>query len=196
MNYIWARTYHSRLGRFDTSANGWTFSYDVRCVQNTSGGMDVFDGTGRKDTFKPQTNGVYTCPEFFREGTLTGGVFRLTFADTGYWEFNPLVGSATAGKLSKIVDRNGNTMSLNYDGSGLLTQIVDDLDRTNTMAYNTDGRLASVTDSFGRMVTYQYYHGLPGEQGGPGDLASVTSPPVTGTPNGNDFPSGKTTTYT
>jgi len=45
-------------------------------------------------------------------------------------------------------------------------------------------------------VTYQYYRGLPGEQGGPGDLASVTSPPVTGTPNGNDFPLGKTTAYT
>ena len=29
-----------------------------------------------------------------------------------------------------------------------------------------------------------------------GDLKSVTSPPVTGTPNGNDFPDGKTTTYT
>jgi len=30
----------------------------------------------------------------------------------------------------------------------------------------------------------------------PGDLKTVTSPPVTGTPNGNDFPFGKTTTYT
>jgi len=68
---------------------------------------------------------------------------------------------------------------------------VDDSTRTNTVAYNSDGRLAGVTDFSGRTVTYQYYRGLPGEQGGPGDLASVTSPPVTGTPNGNDFPLGK-----
>src|SRR6185295_14526049 len=89
-----------------------------------------------------------------------------------------------------------NTMSLNYDTSGRLTQIVDDLDRTNTVAYDTSGHVASVTDCFGRTVTYHYYRGLIGEPGGAGDLASVTSPPVTGTPNGNDFPSGKTTTYT
>src|SRR5438445_2642463 len=66
-------------------------------------------------------------------------------------------------------------------------------DRTNTVAYNSDWRVANVTDFSGRTVTYKYYHGLPGEPGGPGDLASVTSPPVIGTPSKNDFPFGKTT---
>jgi len=194
LDFIWARTYHSRLGRFDTAANGWTFSYDVRCAQNSSGDVDVYDGTGRKDTFKLQTNGVYTCPEFFREGTLTKGVFRLTFADTGYWEFNPLDAATPDSKLSRIVDRNGNTMSLDYDGSGRLMQIVDDLGRTNSVRYDAAGRIAAVTDFSGRTVTYSYYAGEPG--GSRGDLKSVTSPPVTGTPNKNDFPEGKTTTYT
>ncbi|NKB25789.1 MAG: hypothetical protein GKR87_15735 [Kiritimatiellae bacterium] len=47
----------------------------------------------------------------------------------------------------------------------------------------------------GRSVTYRYYNGI--EPGGNfGDLKSVTTPSVTGTPNGNDFPNGKTTTYT
>ncbi len=194
LDFIWARTYHSRLGRFDTAANGWTFSYDVRCAQNSSGDVDVYDGTGRKDTFKLQTNGVYTCPEFFREGTLTKGVFRLTFADTGYWEFNPLDAATPDSKLSRIVDRNGNTMSLDYDGSGRLMQIVDDLGRTNSVRYDAAGRIAAVTDFSGRTVTYSYYAGELG--GSRGDLKSVTSPPVTGTPNKNDFPEGKTTTYT
>ena len=63
------------------------------------------------------------------------------------------------------------------------------------MAYNGDGQLQSITDFSGRTVTYAYYQS--GETGGsPGDLKSVTSPPVTGTPNGNDFPGGNTTTYT
>jgi len=73
---------------------------------------------------------------------------------------------------------------------------VDDLGRTNLISYNASGQLASVTDFSGRTVTYQYYTGLPADQGGAGDLASVTSPPVTGTPNGNDFPAGKTNSYT
>ena len=196
LDFVWARTYRSRTGRFDAYGSTWTTSYDVHCSQNSSGGVDVYDGTGRKDTFALQAAGVYTCPQFFREGVFTNGSFRLTFADTGYWQFNAFDGSATGGRLSQIVDRNGNTMSLSYDGSGRLVQIVDDLGRTNTVAYNTDGLVSTVTDFSGRSVNYQYYHGLAGENGGLGDLASVTSPAVTGTPDGNDFPSGKTTTYT
>ena len=61
-------------------------------------------------------------------------------------------------------------------------------------AYDS-GRLVSVQDFSGRMVKFDYYTG--GMLGGSlGDLASVTSPPVTGTPNGNDFPDGKTMRYT
>jgi len=197
LDFVWARTYNSRIGRAGDSANGWTFSYDVRCVQNSSGGMDVYDGTGRKDTFTLQTNGIYTCPEFFREGTFSNTTFTLTFADTGRWVFNPTDDPAAAGKLHQIITRNGDTMTLGYDTSGRLVQVVDDLDRTNTMACDASGLVTNVTDFTGRSVTYQYYSGDPSEtDGSAGDLKSVTSPPVTGTPNGNDFPDGKTTTYT
>ncbi len=197
LDFVWARTYRSRAGHLITfDDNRWSFSYNVSCAQNSSGGMDVLDGTGRKDTFTADTNGVYTCPQLFREGTLSNSVFKLTFADSGYWDFNPFDGTSASGKLSHIVDRNGNTMTLNYDISGRLMEVVDDLGRTNTISYNSDGRLSAVTDFSGRAVTYQYYQGLPSEKGGTGDLATVTSPPVIGTPNGNDFPSGKTTTYT
>ena len=197
LDFILARTYHSRLHHTATLLDsGWTLSYDVRCAQNSSGGLDVYDGTGRKDTFTPGTNGVYTCPEIFREGTLSNNTFTLTFADTGRWVFNPFDGTSTAGKLIQIITRNGDTMTLGYDTSGRLTQVVDDLGRTNTMSYNTGGQLASVTDFAGRTVTYQYYSGAKADNGGAGDLKSVTSPPVNGTPNGNDFPGGKTETYT
>ncbi len=198
LDFVWARTYRSRtMHAMATMGSHCTCSYDVHCVQNSSGGMDVYDGTGRKDTFTPGTNGVYSCPEFFREGTLSNSTFTLTFADTGRWVFNSFNGTAAAGKLHQIITRNGDTMTLGYDTSGRLTQIVDDLDRTNTVAYNKAGQLTSVTDFSGRTVTYQYYNGSQNDPGGsPGDLKSVTSPPVTGTPNGNDFPGGKTTTYT
>ncbi|GEM_PF-2156334 len=194
LDFIWARTYRSRTTARQGMTYSWTCSYDVS-VSQTSDGITVFDGTGRSDVYSLGSNGVYSCSGFFNEGQLTKGVFTLTFPDTGRWVFNPMDSSATAGKLAQIVDRNGNTMSLSYDTSGRLSQIVDDLGRTNTMAYNSSGQLSTVTDFSGRTVTYQYYiGGKPG--GSAGDLQSVTSPPVIGTPNGNDFPKGKTTTYT
>lgn len=196
LDFIWMRTYRSRTGTATAQGNRWSHSYDVRCVQN-SAGIELSDGTGRKDTFRLQADGTYTCPEFFREGTLDTdtGAFRLTFADTGYWAFNPFDdASPVSGKLAQIVDRHGNTMTLNYDDSGRLTTIIDDLGRTYTVVYNPAEQIASVSDFSGRTVTYAYY--ITGDSDGLfGDLKSVTSPAVTGTSTGNDFPSGKTTTY-
>jgi YD repeat-containing protein len=195
LDFAWVRTYRSRTGQDSPQGTRWSHSYDVRCIQG-GGVVYVYDGTGRKDTFRLQPDGSYTCPGFFREGTLDGNTFRLTFADTGFWEFNPFdAASPVSGKLTRIQDRNGNAITCNYDGAGRLLHVVDTLDQTNSVAYTPDDRVDSVTDSSGRTVTYAYYSS--GESGGtPGDLKSVTSPPVTGTPNRNDFPNGKTTTFT
>jgi YD repeat-containing protein len=194
LDFVWTRTYRSRTGQDTSQGTRWSHGYDVSCVQNGTA-VDVSDGTGRRDTYRLQADGTYTCPGFFREGALTGGVFRLTFADTGFWEFLPLDTAPAAGKLARIQDRNGNAITLSYDDGGKLTQATDTLGRIHTVAYTPDGRVETVSDSTGRTVTYSYYAG--GEPGGsPGDLKSVTSPPVTGTPNGNDFPDGKTVTYT
>jgi phage tail-like protein len=194
LDFVWARTYRSRTGATTAMGNGWDFSCNVS-VQKLGGDILIHGGQGRDDALHPQTNGTYLADGFFRLGTLSNNVFRLTFADTGFWEFNPFDGSATAGKLARSVDRNGNTMSFSYDSSGRLNIIIDDLNRTNTLAYNSVGQLQSITDFSGRTVTYSYYPGgTPG--GSAGDLASVTTPPVTNTPNGNDFPTGKTTTFT
>ncbi len=195
LDFVWGRTYLSRTGTNTAQGARWSSSYDIRCATNGVD-MDVFDGAGRKDTFRLRTNGLYACDGMFREGVITGGAFRLTFADTGFWEFNPLNGSTNAGKISRSVDRNGNRLLFVYSLSGQLVQVIDTLDRTNSIAYDPDGRVSSVTDAAGRTTTYSYYHGLIGEDGGDGDLAGVTTPPVIGTPNTNDFPGGKTTVYT
>ena len=103
------------------------------------------------------------------------------------------------------MDRNGNTISFDYDAAGLLVAVHDTLDtathnRDITIAYNGDGFIESVTDFAGRSVTYAHYDGV--EVGGNfGDLKSVTTPPVMNTPNfpipaGHDYFAGKKTTYT
>lgn len=118
-----------------------------------------------------------------------------TFPDSGFWEFHPFDGTPIEGKLARSVDRNGNQMRFEYDTRGRLNRVIDTLDRSVTIAYNPSGFIESVTDFIGRQVRYTYYG--EGESGGSfGDLKTVTSPAITGTPNGNDFPNGKTWTYT
>jgi RHS repeat-associated protein len=194
MDFVWSRTYRSKVGQDTAIGNGWDFSYDIRVVANGPD-FDVYDGTGRKDTYRLQTNGTYAADQLFCEGTLAANVFTVEFPDTGTWEFLPLDGSAAQGKISRIRDRNNNTFSLSYDLLGRLLSLVDTHGRTNSVSYNSDGFVSAITDFTGRQVTYAYYQN--GDTGGSfGDLKSVTSPAVTGTPNGNDFPLGKTVTYT
>ncbi len=194
LDFVWARKYRSRVGPNTAQGNGWDFSYNVY-IRRVGSFVEVHDGNTRVDLLYPQTDGTYAAEGFFRQGSFNGAVFTLQFADQGIWEFRPLDGSAAQGKIAKIMDRNGNALNLSYDGQGRLAQIRDTLNRNVSVGYNTDGFIASVTDFTGRRVSYQYYQDSDGG-GGFGDLKSVTSPAVTNTPNGNDFPNGKTTSYT
>ena len=195
LDFVWARQYGSRLGADSSQGSGWDHSYNIY-VQQDGTNMVVHNGGGRADTFYQQPDGSYVRNEFFQTGTLdSNDVFTLKFPDTGTWEFNPLDGSAEQGMIASIRDRNGNTLTCSYDGSGRLNNITDTLGRNISVGYGTNGLVETVSDFAGRTLTYAYYEA--GDAGGSaGDLKSVTSPPVTGTPNGNDFPGGKTTTYT
>src|SRR5204863_8656729 len=79
--------------------------------------------------------------------------------------------------------------------SGQLSQIIDTLGRPFQIGYDGAGRIQSVQDLAGRQLIYQHHPGV-GPGGSLGDLLSVRSQAVTGTPIGNDFPSGKTAQFT
>ena len=192
--FVWARKYRSRLGPDTAQGNGWDSSYNIR-IESSGADLVLFDGNTRQDTYS-QSGGVWTAAEFYRELSQNpDGSHTLTFPDTTTWNFNLLDGSPQQGKIRSIVDRNGNTLRFQYDAQGRLTTITDTLDRDIQVAYNADGFIESVTDFAGRQVRYEYYQN--GDAGGSfGDLKSVTRPSVVGTPTGNDFPDGKTTTYT
>ncbi|MDB6034581.1 MAG: wapA, partial [Verrucomicrobiales bacterium] len=193
LDFVWARTYRSRTGRTTPMGNRWDHSYNIYCEQ-IGNAIAVYDGTGRRDLYFPGTNGVYACNEFFNEGSLSNAAFTLSFPDTGKWVFRAFDGSPSSGKISQIMDRNGNAITLYHTVDGQLAAILDTLGRTNYITYNAQGFVQSITDHTGRSVMYGYFD-AKSIAGTSGDLATVTSPPVTGTPNGNDFPAGKTTTF-
>jgi len=198
------RTYRSRSGPSDGPLGpGWTHSYDVFVDPGGSADAQVVlhDGSGRRDLLARQPDGTYAADELFVEGAwLADGSFELTFPDASRWLFRPTDVPVAPGRLARSEDRNGNALDFEYDGSGRLARIRDTLDhagnpRVMTLGYRSDGRLGAVVDFTGRVVRYDYC-GASDPAGPEGTLKSVTTPRVVGTPNGNDFPQGKTTTYT
>jgi RHS repeat-associated protein len=211
LDLAWTRSYRSREGGDTSLGKCWTHSYDVRLTVAKGQPLSIHglpprvlelqDGTGRRTHFHRNGMAGWEADEHHLEITREGsGAYLATFADTGVWEFHPLGNDPLSGRLSRIADRNGNEITLDYSPQGRLIGIRDTLDspsnaRLVQIGYNPAGQISTVTDFVGRQVKYEYY--LLGDGGGSeGDLKSVTSPVVTGTPNGNDFPSGKTTVYT
>jgi len=193
LDFVWARKYRSRLGPASGLGHGWDYSYDL-WFEPADGGVRVHDGNTRRDLYSSRPDGTFVAHELFREGQFEAdGRFTLRFADGGRWVFRPLSGSA-AGRIESIVDRNDNHIDFAYGSDGRLASIADTLGRAIAVSWTGD-RIASITDFAGRTVSYSYYADAdPG--GSAGDLRSATSPAVLGTPHGNDFPAGKTTTYT
>jgi RHS repeat-associated protein len=200
LDFVWARTYRSRTGSNTAMGNRWDFSYNIR-LEPYSGTLLLHDGAGRKDIYSSQPDGTWVADGFFEELTQEAdGSLTLTFPDTGTWSFRSLAEANAPGKISEVIDRNGNTISYEYDAQGRLTRVRDTTGILNdgrliAIAYNADGFIETITDWTGRQIQYAYYDDHD-PNGSAGDLKSVTTPSVTGTPTGNDFPLGKTTTYT
>ncbi len=53
-------------------------------------------------------------------------------------------GYAANGKLTQLVDRNGNATTLSYDPNGLLVEIADASGRLCTLGYDPNGKLVSI----------------------------------------------------
>jgi len=69
-------------------------------------------------------------------------------------------------RLTRVEDRNGNGLTLTYDGDGRLVQVADGLGRALQYTYDGD-RLTAIGDQSGRAYAFAYTDGL---------LTSVTDP--------------------
>jgi RHS repeat-associated protein len=147
------------------------------------------NGLDRADFYVNNGDGTYTGPNgFFTQLTQeTDGSFQERQQDgTIYTYAVPFFNGYSV--LTSQADRQGNTMGYQYDPLGRLVTVDDTLGRPIQYQYDAKSELVAVTDFEGRSLRFQYdVHG---------NLAGMTTPAVTGTPTGNDFPNGKTTRYT
>jgi RHS repeat-associated protein len=116
--------------------------------------------SGAVHAFKRQADGSYLSAEGV-DATLTEeagsnrGAFQLKVNTTGVIYRFSGAGLGADERLNWIKDRNGNQISLAYDGSGNLTTLTDSRNRTLT-ATTTSGRVTKLTESTGRIWQYGY----------------------------------------
>ncbi|MBP9855324.1 MAG: RHS repeat protein, partial [Candidatus Omnitrophica bacterium] len=150
-------------------------------------------------TYNIETPDIFTAPLGIYEELVKNkdGAYSLTKRDGTKYDFD------VEGKLSSIVDRNGNAINFKYTASKLpiighseyfnnkiigvlaldyqLIQVTDSVGRDYQINYNEDGRISSIVDYAGRTWIFTYEND---------NLKSVT------TPTTPQYPSGLITIYT
>jgi RHS repeat-associated protein len=204
-DWTFERKYRSGITSDGPLGHNWDFNYDLRLVPVTAANQNSVDpgvvgalspgdvlrvdgGGGRVDLYRHNPDGTFTAPAgyytqltenldgSFRERDAHGDIATYAAPD-----------AQGVDRLASLADPHGNLMGFTYDAQGRLIGVVDTLGRTITYHY-AGSHLDYVQDFANRRISFSY--------NGNGDLIGVTSPAVTSTPNGNDFPLGKTTAYT
>ena len=203
IDYDLTMTYRSDVVGTNACCGGWEMSYDRHLVvvdpANLAeyqaafpgakvGDVDQVDDNDRDDLYV-QNGSSYISPAGYYSQLLKNpdGSYSERFADGTVYDYGrpDAMGVAT---LKSESDASGDTMQFVYNDQEQLTTVYDTLGRPIQYSYNTSGELTQVQDYMGRTVTFGYDAN--------GDLSRVTSPAVTGTPTGNNYPGGVTTMYT
>ncbi len=153
------RFYNSKDARMTSLGQGWTHSYYVMLAKDINEtNVNVCWGDGRTDYWKYDANTTsYKSAQAGLYDKLiknTDGSWKVVKKNFDAYNFDSL------GRLSAIVDKNGNTTSLIYNGSdpNFVTSIIDPANRTINLQYQS-GRLTSISDFTSRSVSYNYMSG-------------------------------------
>ena len=140
--------------------------------------VDVIDGKGRPNRFKPNKNGNFETPAGFR-ATLAeeNGHYCLKFWSGGEWIYNDVdasgrffidrmvsregrtirfVYSGPHSQLSKITDAWGNKAFLSYDSVTGYPETITHPDGNQTQLTYQDGKLVAITDPALKTRSFEY----------------------------------------
>ncbi len=187
-NWRLERVYRSGITFDGPLGHNWDFAHNRRLLVETNGHLLRMDGDGRADRYVSVDGTNYQSPRGFYTKLIRqpGGSFveRDRHGTKVLYAAPDERGIAV---MTEVRDRHTNAMHFEYNSAAQLVRVRDTFGRAIDYRYSLAGRLSEVEDFTGRIITYQY--------DSLGNLISVTSPAVTGTPHGNDFPAGKTTRY-
>ncbi|WP_353327901.1 DUF6531 domain-containing protein, partial [Chitiniphilus shinanonensis] len=164
-----SRSYNSQSSRIGADAgvlgNRWQHNHDFRLVYaQAQSKVYVRRGNGAVLHFTPKPG---VADQWQGEADIVDTVKKLadgweyTTADQTVERYN------TDGRLLRRTFRNGQFLDYTNDATGRLTKVTDYVGRTLTLAYNAAGQLASVTTPSNHVISYGYTGGV---------LSSVTYP--------------------
>lgn len=161
--------------------NGWNLNAgcDVRIDLDDHDGVAYWAPDGYEVLFRSNGSGGYTTPPGINADLVKNGdgTFTLTFHGS-----NLKYNFQTGGCLQNEVDRNGNTISMSYNGSlqtitdtenrattftyaspvnsDFISQITDSASRTYQYGYDSNSNLTSYTDPNNKVTNYSYNSNL------------------------------------
>lgn len=103
-----------------------------------------------------------------------GGTKLIRNGDNTYtmlWKDGSRSSFMSAGKLSQMTDRNGNRLTMTYDGDGRLPKIADDSGVFLVLSYDSNGRIARVGDH-NTTLTWANFSAHSGSWSNGGDAVS------------------------
>ncbi|HLO98714.1 MAG TPA: RHS repeat-associated core domain-containing protein [Fimbriimonas sp.] len=145
---------------------GWRHSFEASLAYTTGTSAIIKMPDGLVVPYT-EASGVFTPPAGWNESLVMNGdgSFTMTFKSGAKFEFT------SAGLLSSVKDKSGNTTTVNRDTFGSITSISSVDGRTLTFAYSS-GKVSSVTDPTSRVWTFAYDGSL--------DLTGITYPALSG----------------
>lgn len=148
------RSYNSADSTVGPMGTGWTFSYGAHLVLGPGQDITYFSPKGKQLAYAWHDDGQ-TSGFTAGQGVLAtlvknaNGTYTLTRKNGYVMKFD------SAGKLTSMLDRNQNTITLGYT-SGNLSTITDTAGRVINVTINGNGRLTLLSLPDGRSVSYTY----------------------------------------
>ena len=164
------RSYNSQSNFSGLFGMGWSTDYDISLTVESDLRVSVMFNDGSslyyyRPSSSTSTFAAYAPPTDKSNVILNVGAntYTLVLKSNGKYVFN------SNGKLISIIDPNGNTTSLAYDGSNRLLTVTSPTGRTLNFAYNASGKVAAISDgaagtvdpsynpaTLGTIATYEY----------------------------------------
>lgn len=146
--------YYNTFGSYTgTLGENWSHTYDIKLVQDThtAGAMILIEGNGTRRSYTPNGTGYTSRAGDYSTLTQnTDNTFVITLKDGIKYNFDH------TGKITSMVDRNGNAVTFVYGAGGKLTTVTDPTGRTVTFTYGYENMIDTITGPGGAVYSFSY----------------------------------------